>query len=61
MMHINKVKTFHGLKWSLVDERGFVVEYKGSNDLRDIRAAVFPLTEEGFKMAKELRKKLIGK
>jgi len=56
MMHINKVKTWNGTKWAVVDIEGFVVEYNDNNNKG--RVAVFPLTKDGFEQAKELRKNL---
>lgn len=73
MLHIQKIKTMYGLKWAVVDtsftlnkkgEKQFythAVEYQGSNykqDVRDVKVAVFPLTQEGLEKAREIRKML---
>lgn len=64
-MHINKVKTWNGLRYAIVDEftsintKGvkktdeLVVEY---NTGSGTQVAIFPFTNEGLAKAKEIQK-----
>jgi hypothetical protein len=50
---IRKMKTFYGLKWSVVDSEGHVVEL--SRDSGN-RVAQYPLTKEGLEEARKVLK-----
>lgn len=75
-MHIQKVKTWDGLKWAVTEDftrkvekdgklvkvtERVVVEYIVGESKKANAVAVFPLTDDGFEQAKELRKQLSKK
>lgn len=67
-MHINKVKTWNGLRYAVVDSfkainnegksrvEELVVEYNTGNGSK---LAIFPLTGDGLGLAKEIQNSLL--